>query len=128
MPALIELERAFVEARNDPAFQQEFNGLLASYVGRPTPLTYARRLSEHLGGAQIYLKREDLAHTGAHKINNALGQALLVKRMGKHGSWPRPAQASTAWPRPPRPRCWGWNAWSIWATWICSARSRTFFA
>ena len=83
MPALIELERAFVDARNDAAFQQEFNHLLATYVGRPTPLTYARRLSEQLGGAQIYLKREDLAHTGAHKINNALGQALLVKRMGK---------------------------------------------
>ncbi len=83
MPALIELERAFVDARNDAAFQQELNHLLASYVGRPTPLTYARRLSEQLGGAQIYLKREDLAHTGAHKINNALGQALLVKRMGK---------------------------------------------
>ncbi len=83
MPALIELESAFVEAWNDPAFRQEFDGLMASYVGRPTPLTYARRLSEKLGGAQIYLKREDLAHTGAHKINNALGQALLVKRMGK---------------------------------------------
>ena len=83
MPALIELERAFVDARNDAAFHQEFNHLLATYVGRPTPLTYARRLSEQLGGAQIYLKREDLAHTGAHKINNALGQALLVKRMGK---------------------------------------------
>ena len=83
MPALIELEQAFVEARKDPAFQLEFNHLLASYVGRPTPLTYARRISEKLGGAQIYLKREDLAHTGAHKINNALGQALLVKRMGK---------------------------------------------
>jgi tryptophan synthase beta chain len=83
MPALIELEKAFVHAKNDAGFQKEFNGLLASYVGRPTPLTYARRLSEQLGGAQIYLKREDLAHTGAHKINNALGQALLVKRMGK---------------------------------------------
>ena len=83
MPALIELEQAFVDAKNDAAFQQEFNYLLASYVGRPTPLTHARRLSEQLGGAQIYLKREDLAHTGAHKINNALGQALLVKRMGK---------------------------------------------
>lgn len=83
MPALIELEAAFVEAQNDPAFHKEFDGLMASYVGRPTPLTYARRLSEKLGGAQIYLKREDLNHTGAHKINNALGQALLVKRMGK---------------------------------------------
>ena len=83
MPALIELEREFVSARNDPAFNAEFDKLMASFVGRPTPLTYARRLSEKLGGAQIYLKREDLAHTGAHKINNALGQALLVKRMGK---------------------------------------------
>jgi tryptophan synthase beta chain len=84
MPALIELEQAFVEARKDSEFQREYDQLMASYVGRPTPLTYARRLSEQLGGAQIYLKREDLAHTGAHKINNALGQALLVKRMGKH--------------------------------------------
>ncbi len=83
MPALIELEEAFVSAKADVAFQKEFNRLMASYVGRPTPLTYAKRLSEKLGGAQIYLKREDLAHTGAHKINNALGQALLVKRMGK---------------------------------------------
>lgn len=83
MPALIELEREFVSARNDPAFNVEFDKLMASFVGRPTPLTYAKRLSEKLGGAQIYLKREDLAHTGAHKINNALGQALLVKRMGK---------------------------------------------
>ena len=83
MPALIELERQFVSARSDPAFHAEFDNLMATYVGRPTPLTYAKRLSEKLGGAQIYLKREDLAHTGAHKINNALGQALLVKRMGK---------------------------------------------
>jgi tryptophan synthase beta chain len=83
MPALIELEQAFVDAQNDESFRREYEGLLASFVGRPTPLTYAKRLSEQLGGAQIYLKREDLAHTGAHKINNALGQALLVKRMGK---------------------------------------------
>jgi tryptophan synthase beta chain len=83
MPALIELEQAFVASQSDIEFQREFDQLMASFVGRPTPLTYARRLSEKLGGAQIYLKREDLAHTGAHKINNALGQALLVKRMGK---------------------------------------------
>ena len=83
MPALIELEEAFVAAKKDSSFQQEFNKLMASFVGRPTPLTHAKRLSEKLGGAQIYLKREDLAHTGAHKINNALGQALLVRRMGK---------------------------------------------
>ncbi len=83
MPALTELEGAYAEARQDPAFQAELDGLLRTYVGRPTPVTYARRLSEHLGGARIYLKREDLAHSGAHKINNALGQALLARRMGK---------------------------------------------
>jgi len=83
MPALIELEQAFVDAWQDPEFHREYDQLMASFVGRPTPLTYARRLSEELGGAKIYLKREDLAHTGAHKINNALGQALLMKRMGK---------------------------------------------
>jgi tryptophan synthase beta chain len=83
MPALEELITAYDDARRDPAFAAEFEGLLRSYVGRPSPLTYARRLSEQLGGAQIYLKREDLNHTGAHKINNALGQALLVRRMGK---------------------------------------------
>ncbi|MCA9935962.1 MAG: tryptophan synthase subunit beta [Ardenticatenaceae bacterium] len=83
MPALAELEAAYLQARSDPAFQAELDNLLQTYVGRPTPLTFARRLTEKLGGAQIYLKREDLAHSGAHKINNALGQALLAKRMGK---------------------------------------------
>ncbi len=80
MPALDELEDAYLRARNDDAFQGELTYLSRTFVGRATPLTWARRLSEHLGGAQIYLKREDLAHTGAHKINNALGQALLMKR------------------------------------------------
>lgn len=84
MPALQELIQAYDEARRDPSFTQEFEYLLETYVGRPTPLSYARRLSETLGGAQIYLKREDLNHSGAHKINNALGQALLAKRMGKN--------------------------------------------
>jgi tryptophan synthase beta chain len=83
MPALTELEVAYAEAKADPAFQAELADLLRNYVGRPTALYHAKRLSDHLGGGQIYLKREDLAHTGAHKINNALGQALLVKRMGK---------------------------------------------
>ncbi len=83
MPALTELEAAFVSAMADPEFRGEYDRLMASYVGRPTPITHARRLTEKLGGAQVYLKREDLAHTGAHKINNALGQALLAKRMGK---------------------------------------------
>jgi tryptophan synthase beta chain len=83
MPALAELETAYEAARADPAFQAELDHLFKTYVGRPTPLTLAGRLSDHLGGARIYLKREDLAHSGAHKINNALGQALLAKRMGK---------------------------------------------
>ncbi|MFW5941009.1 MAG: tryptophan synthase subunit beta [Chloroflexota bacterium] len=83
MPALEELTAAYEQARNDPAFVEGFEQLLQSYVGRPSPITYARRLSEALGGARIYLKREDLNHSGAHKINNALGQALLAQRMGK---------------------------------------------
>jgi tryptophan synthase beta chain len=83
MPALLELEKTYNQVRDDPEFQAELNHLFQTYVGRETPLTYARRLTEHLGGAKIYLKREDLAHSGAHKINNALGQTLLAKRMGK---------------------------------------------
>jgi tryptophan synthase beta chain len=83
VPALDALEAAYREAVADPAFQAELAHLQATYTGRPTPVTHARRLSDKLGGAQIYLKREDLAHSGAHKINNALGQALLAQRMGK---------------------------------------------
>ena len=83
MAPIEELEKAYLEAREDPAFQAELDDLLRNYAGRPTPLYFARRLSETLGGARIYLKREDLLHTGAHKINNCLGQALLARRMGK---------------------------------------------
>jgi tryptophan synthase beta chain len=83
MAALLELEHAYAEAQKDEAFQAELASLLSDYCGRPTPLYLAKRLSENLGGAKIYLKREDLLHTGAHKINNALGQALLARRMGK---------------------------------------------
>ena len=83
MAPIEELEKAYLEARQDPAFQAELAQLLATFAGRPTPLYYARRLSECLGGARIWLKREDLLHTGAHKINNALGQGLLARRMGK---------------------------------------------
>jgi tryptophan synthase beta chain len=82
-PAVSELEAAYEAACRDPAFGAELADLHATYTGRPTPLSHARRLTKHLGGAQIYLKREDLAHSGAHKINNALGQALLAQRMGK---------------------------------------------
>src|SRR5687768_8229857 len=78
-----ELERAYFAARDDPAFNAELAHLLKHYVGRPTPISEAGRLSASCGGARIFLKREDLTHTGAHKINNALGQALLAVRMGK---------------------------------------------
>ena len=83
MPALIELEQAYMEAKANSAFQAEFRDMLHHYVGRPSPLYFAPRLTEVFGGARIYLKREDLNHTGAHKINNTLGQALLARRMGK---------------------------------------------
>jgi len=81
--ALEELSAAFEAARNSPAFQAKYHGLLNDYAGRPTALTFANRLTEHLGGARIYLKREDLCHTGAHKINNTIGQILLARKMGK---------------------------------------------
>ncbi|WP_026441940.1 tryptophan synthase subunit beta [Pseudacidobacterium ailaaui] len=83
MAALEELEHAYARAQADPAFHAELDSLLRDYAGRPTPLSYASRLTEQLGGAKIYLKREDLLHTGAHKINNCLGQVLLARRMGK---------------------------------------------
>ncbi len=80
---LAEVARAYEDAKNDPAFQAEYQELLSEYVGRPSPLFFARHLTKKLGGAKIYLKREDLNHTGAHKINHTLGEALLAKRMGK---------------------------------------------
>ncbi|MEK7741761.1 MAG: tryptophan synthase subunit beta [Nitrospirota bacterium] len=83
MPALIELEQAYLKYRKDKDFQKELAHLQKTYIGRPTALYFAKRFTEYIGGAKIYLKREDLAHTGAHKINNALGQALLAKRIGK---------------------------------------------
>jgi tryptophan synthase beta subunit len=83
MAALDELEREYRSVRDDPAFNSELERLLKTYVGRPTPVYFAENLTKALGGAEVYLKREDLAHTGAHKINNALGQALLARRLGK---------------------------------------------
>jgi tryptophan synthase beta chain len=83
MPLILELEQAYADAKNDPLFRKEMDGYLKDYVGRPSPLYFAERLSEHLRGAKIYFKREDLNHTGAHKVNNVLGQILLARRMGK---------------------------------------------
>jgi tryptophan synthase beta chain len=83
MPNILALERAYEEAKADPSFHTEMDGYLTHYVGRPSPLYYAERLTDHLGGAKIYLKREELNHTGSHKVNNVLGQIMLARRMGK---------------------------------------------
>jgi tryptophan synthase beta chain len=83
MPLVLELERAYAQAKSDPRFRAEMDAFLKDYVGRPSPLYFAERLSAHLGGAKIYLKREELNHTGSHKVNNVLGQILLARRMGK---------------------------------------------
>ncbi|MEE8135727.1 MAG: tryptophan synthase subunit beta [Thermodesulfobacteriota bacterium] len=83
MPAILQLEKAYMEIKDDPKFKEELNYYLSEYAGRPTPLYFAQRMTDKLGGAKIYLKREDLAHTGSHKINNTIGQAILASRMGK---------------------------------------------
>ena len=83
MPLILDLEKAYADAKADPAFQAEMNGYLKDYVGRPSPLYFAERLTEHLGGAKIYFKREELNHTGSHKVNNVLGQIMVARRMGK---------------------------------------------
>ena len=83
MPLILSLEKAYEEAKADPVFKAELSHLLKHYVGRPSPLYFAERLTEHVGGAKIYFKREELNHTGAHKINNVIGQILLARRMGK---------------------------------------------
>jgi tryptophan synthase beta chain len=83
MPLILDLERAYAEAKRDPSFQKEIDALNAHYAGRPSPLYFAERLTEHLGGAKIYFKRDELNHTGSHKINNCIGQILLARRMGK---------------------------------------------
>ena len=119
MTPLARLEQAFAEAWADRSFRGVLDGLLRDYAGRPTPLYLAERLSRQCGGARIYLKREDLAHTGAHKINNALAQGLLCQRMGKARVVAETGPASTASPRPPSARCWGWTASSTWARRTC---------
>ncbi len=83
MPLILQLEQAYRDAKADHTFQEELDSFLEHYVGRPSPLYFAERLTEHLGGAKIYFKRDELNHTGAHKINNVMGQILLARRMGK---------------------------------------------
>ena len=124
---LEELTNEFMRARGDENFWRELNLLLRDYAGRPTPLFHAQRLTAHAGGAQIYLKREDLLHTGAHKINNALGQALLARRMGKHrviaetGAGQHGVATATV--------CglFGFVVWSTWARKMCADKRLTCF-
>ena len=125
MSPLIELERAFRAAWRDARFRRRLAELLSSYAGRPTPLYFAERLTRHAGGARIYLKREDLCHTGAHKINNVLGQALLAVRMGKKRVIAETGRASTASPPPPPPRCSASTARCTWVRSTSSARRST---
>ena len=124
--ALEELRRAVSAVSRRSRIQGEFDHELKHFVGRPSPIYHAKRLSEMLGGAQIYLKREDLNHTGAHKINNVIGQALLAKRMGKPRVIAETGAGSMAWrPRPSR-RASAWNAWSTWARKTCGARRQCY--
>jgi tryptophan synthase beta chain len=125
MSALADLEQMYRRLSEDADFQREFDEDLAHYVGRPSPLYEARRWSDEIGGARIFLKREDLNHTGAHKVNNTVGQALLAKHMGKPGSSPRPAPDSTAWPARPSPRASAWSATCSWGRRTCSASPST---
>jgi len=123
MAACEELEREYEKAKRDPRFKARLSELLKSFAGRPTPLFFARRLTQKLGGAKIYLKREDLLHTGAHKINNCLGQALLVERMAKHRVVAETGADSMASQRLLYARCSASSAWFTWAPRTCAARS-----
>jgi len=122
MPALIELEKGYQTARKDKNFQRELEWYQREYAGRATPLYYARRMSEALHGAKIYLKREDLNHTGSHKINNTLGQALLARRMGKKKVIAETGAGQHGGQRQQLRRSSAWNAKSLWAKKISAAK------
>ena len=115
MNAVIELEQAYLKLKDDPEFQKELTALFNDYAGRPSRLYYAEKMTKDLGGAKIYLKREDLNHTGAHKINNVLGQALLAKKMGKMRLIAETGAGQHGVATAKRQRLWGWNASSSWA-------------
>lgn len=119
MIALEELETAYEQLKEDPDFQQELQFYLQEYANRPSLLYYAKKMSEELGGAKIYLKREDLNHTGAHKINNVLGQVLLAKRMGKSKIIAKRGLVSMVWLPPLRQPCLAWSVRYSWVLRIC---------
>jgi len=126
--ALDQLETEYYQSQKDPAFQAELDVLLRDFVGRPSPLYFAKRLTEHCGGAQIWFKREDLNHTGAHKINSTLGQALLTIRMGKKESLRKLVLASTESRRPRLVHILGYPVLSTWARRISAGNSPMFKA
>ena len=122
MNAVQELDAAYEHYKHDPGFQAELTALLNDYAGRPSRLYYAGKVTADLGGAKVYLKREDLNHTGAHKINNVLGQALLARRMGETRLIAETGAGSMAWPPPPPPPSWAWSAWFSWGRRIPGGR------
>ena len=114
MNAVIELEEAYNHYKDDPEFNAELTELLNEYAGRPSRLYFASHMTENLGGAKVYLKREDLNHTGAHKINNVLGQVLLAKKWARPVSLQKQAQVSMVWQQQQQQLLWGWNVKSSW--------------
>ena len=124
MPLILNVEKAYKEASADKSFQREMYYYQKHYIGRPSPLYFAERMTAHFGGAKLYLKRDELNHTGAHKINNVLGQALLAKRMGKIKVIAETAQASMALPQQQPVRFSIWNAKSLWALKMSNGKSR----
>lgn len=114
MNAVIELEEAYNHYKDDPEFNAELTELLNEYAGRPSRLYFASHMTEDLGGAKVYLKREDLNHTGAHKINNVLGQVLLAKKWARPVSLQKQAQVSMVWQQQQQQLLWVWNVKSSW--------------
>ncbi|MEZ6030912.1 MAG: hypothetical protein R3C46_14330 [Hyphomonadaceae bacterium] len=125
MPLVLDLEQEYRKAKADPEFQREFDWLLEHYVGRPSPLYYAERLTQHFGGAKIYFKRDELNHTGAHKINNCIGQVLLARRMGKSRIIAETGAGRMASPRRRSARASACRALCSWARPMWSGRSPT---
>ena len=122
MNAVKEVEEAYEHYKNDPEFVKELDGLMKNYAGRPSLLYYAEKMTKDLGGAKIYLKREDLNHTGSHKINNVLGQVLLAKKMVKQELLLKQEQVSMALQQLQLLHLWEWNVKSIWEKWTQSVR------
>lgn len=122
MNAVIELEEAYNHYKDDPEFNAELTVLLNEYAGRPSRLYFASHMTEDLGGAKVYLKREDLNHTGAHKINNVLGQVLLAKKWARPVSLQKQAQVSMVWQQQQQQLLWVWNVKSSWEKKIQNVR------